>query len=170
MIKLFAKIAMLLSLSYYTISLMLAWILALFGDGSEVWDIFGLPIQSTPPALWPLIVGILFTLLTLVSLGLAYRSLNKILNGGREQDFRHLAQSLRHVAFGLFGFWLGYNFLSGLMPYLLLQSLDPVLDVAIDWDPLDIDIIFAIIAIALLAISQTLNRAWEAEEENKHFL
>jgi hypothetical protein len=170
MTKLFAQIAMILSLGYYTLTLMLAWILALLGNGEVVWDAFDLPIQSTPPALWTLIIGVLFTMFALFSLGLAYWSLNGILKGGRQQDFLQLAQRLRQTAFGLFGFWLGYNMLSGLMPYLLSLSLEPPLDAAIDWDPLDIDIVFAIIAIALLAISQTLNRAWEAEEENKHFL
>ena len=32
------------------------------------------------------------------------------------------------------------------------------------------DIIFFIIGIAVMAISQTLERAWEAEEENKQFI
>ncbi len=170
MTKLFAQIIMILSLGYYTLTLMVLWVLALLGDSEDIWDSFDLPIQSTPPALWALGVGILFTLLTLASLGLAYWSLNSILKGGPGQDFLKLAQRLRHTAFGLFGFWLGYNLLSGLMPYVLSLSAERPIDFSFDWDPLDIDIVFAIIAIVLLAVSQTLHRAWLAEEENKHFL
>jgi hypothetical protein len=56
------------------------------------------------------------------------------------------------------------------MPYVLSLSAERPIDFSFDWDPLDIDIVFAIIAIVLLAVSQTLHRAWLAEEENKHFL
>ncbi len=170
MTKVIAQTAMILSLGYYSLTLTLVWVFALLGDGEGMWEMFDLPLQSMPPALWVMVLGTLVTLFTLISLGLAYSSLNRILKGGPEQDFRYLAKRLRHIAYGLLGFWLGYNLLVGLMPYLLALSHEPPLDIAFDWDPLDIDIIFAIIAIALLAISQTLNRAWEAEEENKHFL
>ena len=38
------------------------------------------------------------------------------------------------------------------------------------WDPLDLDIILLIVGIVILAISQTLERAWVVEDENKHFI
>lgn len=170
MTRIIATLAMILSLAYYTLILAMIWITSFAGDHTDLRETFDLPNQDTDPALWVVIIGIACSALTLFSLALAYWSLHKILKGGRGQDFRRLGKNMRHSAFGLLGFWLGYNLLSALIPWLFSFTIPRPTDYQLDWDPLDVDIVFVILAITLLAISQTLERAWAAEEENKHFL
>ncbi|MFS4579756.1 hypothetical protein [Phaeobacter sp. C3_T13_0] len=168
--NLIAKTAMTLSLAYYASMLGYLWIGQLFGLHNEVWEAFDFPTQSTTPPTWTVIVGLLITVFGLVSLASAYRGGWVILSGGPNQDFRDLGKNLRRIAWGLLGFWLGYNLLSGGMQYLIVIGLPNLEGFQFGWDPLDLDIVFAIIGIVLLAISQTLERAWLAEDETKHFL
>jgi len=165
-----AKTAMSLSLIYYVVLLGFLWIGQMAGLHNDIWEMFDFPAQPTSPPFWTLLIGLVVTIFALVSLGAAYLAVWRILNGGRTQDFRDLAQRLRRVGLGLIGFWLGYNILSGVLQYLIVIGLENTDGFEFGWDPLDLDIIFFIIGIALLAISQTLERAWQAEEENKQFI
>jgi len=168
--NLFAKGAMTLSLIYYAVLFGQVWIGQLLGFHNEIWDMFDFPVQSTSPPAWTLIVGLLMTALAVSSLFVAYRGGWIILNAGPDQDFRNLWKNLRRIAWGLIGFWFGYNLISGIMQYLIVIGLTDLDGFEFGWDPLDFDIVFAILGIVLLAISRTLERAWVAEEETKHFL
>ncbi len=165
-----AKAAMALSMTYYLFIFGFLWIGQMLGLHNEIWDIFEFPIQPSSPPVWTLMIGLILTLLALLSLAGAFRGAWLILNGGQGQDFRDLARNLRRMAWGLIGFWIGYNVISAVMPYLIVIGLDSTEGFEFGWDPLDLDIIFAITGVVLLAISQTLGRAWQAEDENKHFL
>lgn len=168
--KLCAKIAMTLSWLYYAVGFGQVWIGQLLGLHNEIWDAFDFPQQESGPPIWTLIVGLLVTAAGLLSLGIAYRNAWSILDGGPEQDFRNLGANLRRVAWGLLGFWLGYNLLSGAMPYLIVIEVESTRGFDFGWDPLDLDIVFVILGIVLLAISKTFERAWRAEDETRHFL
>lgn len=168
--NLFAKAAMALSLAYYTVTLGYIWLGQLFHFHNDVWEAFDFPVQTESPPSWSLVIGLLVSLFTLLSLAGAYRGAWAILGGGANQDFRDLGRNLRHLAWGLIGFWLGYNLLSGVMQYLIVIELPSTEGFEFGWDPLDFDIVFAITGIVLLAISHTLERAWLAEDETKHFL
>lgn len=168
--NLFAKICMVLSLAYYAIIFGSIWVGQLLGMHNEIWDTYDFPTQTTSPPVWTLIVGLLVTVFAILSLAWAYRGVWAILAGGPDQDFRALGRYLRRVAWGLIGFWLGYNLLSGAVQFLIVIGLPSTEGFDFGWDPLDFDIVFAIMGIVLLAISQTLDRAWQAEDENKHFL
>lgn len=168
--NLFAKGAMVLSLAYYTLTLGYVWLGQLLGLHNEIWDVFDFPIQASSPPVWTLIIGTLVSAFALVSLGGAYRGAWLILGGGADQDFRSLALNMRRLAWGLIGFWIGYNVLSGALPHLIVVDLVSTDGFDFGWDPLDLDIVFAIAGIVLLAISRTLERAWLAEDETKHFL
>ena len=165
-----AKAAMLLSFAYYSMTLSYAWLGQLFGAHNYIWDMFGFPPQDISPPVWFLLLGCMVAACILASLGTAYWAARAILVGGAGQDFLLLAQNLRRVGFGLIGFWLFYNIMLGGLPVLLAVSTEFEGHAHIEWDPLDIDIVFAIIGVVFLAIAQTLGRAWAAEEENKHFL
>ncbi len=167
---LLAKIAMVLSWTYYTVTLGYVWIGQLFGLHNEIWDVYGFPIQDVVPPLWTLLVGFAVSLLAILSLGMSYRGGWRILNGGPTQDFRDLGENLRRMAWGLIGFWISYNLLSGAVQHLIVIGLPTTSGFDFGWDPLDFDIVFAITGVVLLAISQTLERAWVAEDETKHFL
>lgn len=169
--NLFAKAAMALSMVYFSVILLgYLWIGQILGFHNEIWDFFEFPAQSTSPPMWSLIVGFLVTTFALLSLACAYRGVWAILGGGPNQDFRDLSRNLRHVAWGLLGFWLGFNLVIVGVQYLIVIGLDSLEDFEFAWVPLDLDIVFAIIGIVLLAISKTLERAWQAEDETKHFL
>ena len=168
--NLFAKTAMLLSFAYYSLTVSYAWLGQMLGVHNGIWETFGFPEQAFSPPLWFLLLGCIIGGGTLASLGIAYWAARGILVGGAAQDFLLLAKNLRRVAWGLIGFWLGYNLMVGALPLLLAVSVDFAGDAVVEWDPLDIDIVFAIMGIVLLAIAQTLGRAWEAEHENQHFL
>ncbi len=168
--KFLAKTAMVLSLIYYVGLLGFAWIGQMTGFHNEIWDFYDFPMQPGSPPLWTLLVGLLVSAGALACLGMAYAAIWRILDGGREQDFRDLARRLKRVGIGLIGFWLGYNLLSGGVQHLITIGIDNTQDFDFAWDPLDLDIVFFILGIAVIAISQTLERAWLAEEENQQFL
>jgi hypothetical protein len=168
--NIFAKGAMALSLGYYVLIFGYIWIGQLLGLHNEIWDVFDFPTQPTSPPAWTLIVGLLITGIALLSLASAYRGAWITLSGGPDQDFRDLGKNLRRIAWGLLGFWLGYNLIAGAMQYLIVIGVSDLEKFEFGWDPLDLDIVFAIIGVVLLAISQTLERAWLAEDETKHFL
>lgn len=168
--NLFAKAAMLLSSAYYALTFGYIWLGQLFGFHNDIWEAFDFPVQDMSPSAWSLIVGLLITVFAIGMLAVAYHGVWKILDGGASQDFRDLGANLRRVAWGLIGFWLGYNLISAVMQYLIVIGLPSTEGFDFGWDPLDLDIVFAIIGIVLLAIAQTLERAWLAEDETKHFL
>ncbi len=170
MIKRVAQTAMVLSLTYYTVIFGTLWIGQILGFHNEIWDVFDFPIQDSSPPLSSLIIGLCVTIAGLVCLGLAYLAVWQILEGGQNQDFRLLGKRLQRLGYGLIGFWFSYNLLSGAVQYLIVIGLEDTQGFEMGWDPLDLDIIFLIMAIGILAIAQTLERAWTAEEETKHFL
>lgn len=170
MIKRIAQIAMVLSLSYYALDLGFIWIGQIVGFHNEIWDIYDFPMQTVSPPTWTLWVGIIVSALAISSLGMAYLSVWVVLEAGAAQDFRQLGKRLQKMAAGLIGFWFFYNVLSGGVQYLIIIDLKNTTDFDMGWDPLDLDIILLITGIAILAISQTLERAWVAEDETKHFL
>ena len=167
---LIARLAMMASLAYYTLAMGIIWISALTGSTEEIWEAFDVVESAAAPPMVSILTGTLASMATLVSLAVAYWSVEKTLSGGREQDFLALAAHLRRIALGLMGFWLGWNLLTGVMPTVLTWHLPAEQVPEFDWDPLDLDIILLILAIALYAISRVLQRAWAVEEENRQFL
>ena len=166
----FAKIAMVLSWSYYTLFLGYHWGGQLLGLHNEIWEMYDFPVQQVSPPTWTILVGFLVSALTVLSLGIAYLSGWKILDRSATENFRFLAQKLGTMAWGLIGFWIGYNVLSGAVQLLIAVDLSSTEGFDFGWDPLDFDIIFAITGVILLAIARSLERAWLAEDEVKHFL
>lgn len=165
-----ARLAMVMSLAYYTITLAIAWSSGLLGAPEILWEFFEISQTATAPPAWTILIGIAISAATLTALGMAYWSIEKILRGGQSQDFLQLSRRLRRMSVGLMGFWFGYNVLSGTVRPLLTMHLPLDQRPDFDWDPLDVDIILLIVGIALFAISHVLHRAWTVEEENKQFL
>lgn len=168
--KLLTKLAMTISLLYYASIFSMLWLGQIFGWHNDIWEMFDFPEQTTSPPLIALLFGMFVNFGALAFLGMTYLAVWRILDGGLTQDFRDLAVRLKRIGIGLFGFWLGYNLLTGAVQHLIVIGLENTEDFDFGWDPLDIDIVFAILAVAIFTIAQTLERAWVAEEETKHFL
>ncbi len=165
-----ARISMISSLGYYTLTLAAALIGSLLGYPHYLWEFLDLPHSSQPPLSIALIAGIILSVFTVYSLSFSYWSIEKILHGGYLQNFTTISVLIRNTSIGLIGFWLGYNLLSIFLPILVTMHLPDINKRHLEWDPLDIDIVLLILAIALHAISQALKRAGEIEQENNHFL
>ncbi len=170
MITLIAKIMMAISFLFYGGLITAFWISAILGWHNDIWELYDFPVQPAPPPLWIMGLGLFFTILAFSGLLMAYVAVWKILNGGTDQDFCVLASRMRKLAIGLFGFWLGYNLIYGAISYLLVIITDGLSNMEVDWDPFGTDVIYLIMSIAIFAIAKTLHRAWEAEEEMRHFL
>ena len=170
MLNLFAKIAMVLSLAYYALAIGEIWLGQMMGWHNDVWELYDFPVQDSSPPMWTLLIGLLVTAGALASLAIAYVAVWRILSGGRGQDFRKLATNLKRLGLGLLGFWLGYNLLAGAVQHLIVIGLDSTEGFDFSWDPFDLDIVFFITGTAILAIARTMGRAWEAEDEVRHFL
>lgn len=166
----FAKFAMVASFLIFSIDMTYLWVGQIAGWHNEIWSMFDFPPQESAPPLWSLLVGVVISVFGLTCLAMTYSGIWQILNGGPGQDFRDLARRMRRIGFGLIGFWAAYNLLVGLLPWLITANLSDRSDFDFVWDPLDIDLLILLMGIAILAISQTLRRAWEAEEENNAFL
>ncbi len=168
--KLLARLAMVLSMAYFTLALVLMFAFAVLGEPQALWEMLEIEESTPPPPLWSLMVSAVVALFILVALGLAYWFIEKILRGGATVGFDHLSRYLRGMAFGLMGFWIGIKMLDAVLPYLLTRHLSVDIRPPFDWDQLDLDIVLLIISVAIYAISQSLDRASLIEEEHKHFL
>lgn len=168
--KIFAKCAMGLSWLYYVIWAGQMWLGQFLGWHNDIWRAFDFPRQDHSPPLWTMGVGVVVTIVGLVGLTVVYRGAWRILDGGPQQDFRVLGRNLRGMAVGLLVFWAGYNLLAAGVQYLVILAMPDTAGFTFRWDPLNVEILFLILGVVLLAISGTFERAWQAEDETKHFL
>jgi len=160
---------MVASFSYYLFTLLASWYVGLFGGPEEFWTSVGLPRQPIGPPAWSMYAGIALTALTLWGLGSAYLASEKIIRSGCNNSFAELSMNLKQLSLGLVVFWFGYNCITGLMPILVCFNLPADQKPEFQWDPLDIDIIFLVLATAIYAIAESLLRASAIENENKQF-
>lgn len=165
-----ARGAMIASWMYYSITLGIMWISGLIGSKEYFWETLDFPTYLPLPPTWTFLCGLLVSAFTVAGLGYLYFSVEKIIKSNAKQDFLLLSKLLQNIATGLICFWLGYNLLTGLLPYIILLHIAPEQQPEWGWDPLDIDILFLILAIAIFAIASAFKRAWFLEDENKHFL
>lgn len=165
-----ARGAMIASWLYYTFTLGFMWISGIIGATETFWEGMDFPTSLPLPPTWTLFFGLFISAFTVWGLGYTYFSVEKIIKADAKQDFLLLSKLLQNIATGLLCFWLGYNLLTGFLPALILMHIAPEQQPEWGWDPLDIDIVFIILAIAFFAIASAFKRAWFLEDENKHFL
>ena len=168
--KFLTRLAMVLSIAYFTLALVLIFAYALLGDPQSLWEMLEIEETAPPPPLWNLIIGAVVAVVIIVSLGLSYWYIEQIFRGGASVGFDRLSRYLRGMALGLIGFWIGIKLLSAWLPYLLTRHLPVDERPPFDWDQMDVDIVLLIISVAIYAISKSLERASVIEEEHKHFL
>ena len=169
MLNRLTKLAMVISFFVFALFAIDDWLGQLLGWHDELFFALDLPDQAQPSD-GLVVFGGLITLFGLIGLGAAYLAIWRILGDGIGQDFRLLARRLQHLAYGLIAFWLsGYLTFSVVRTLIAWQTL-PDSDIPIVWDPFHVDLVFAISAVALIAISKMMERAWAAEDETQHFL
>lgn len=170
MLNTLTKLAMIISFSLFSGFMLHDWVGHYLGWHDELIHVLDLPehIGTIPAGLT--LPGGLIALFGILGLAISFIAIWRILSDGPTQDFRRLARHLQRMAYGLILFWLcNYLLYSGIRTLILwdAQMLD---DGGIMWDPFGPDMIFAITAVALLAIARMMDRAWRAEDEAKHFL
>jgi drug/metabolite transporter (DMT)-like permease len=168
--KLIARLAMVASFIYYSVTLGVFWVAAFLGDQNRFWQFLEFPENLPMPPIWTYWAGILMSLIALSGLAFSYLSIERIFRSDLRQNFLLLSRAFKNTSLGIMAFWLGYNLITGLLPVLFALHLQQDQHPPLDWDPLDTDIILLIIAIAMFAISKALHHAWIFEDENKHFL
>lgn len=169
MLNALTKLAMIMSFLMFAFFALLDWGAFATGEAALLLDHLELP-EGLTPSVWLVILGALFTLAGLAGLALAYIAIWRILGDGEGQDFRDLAGRLRLVAYGLIAFWLCNYLTFGGVRTLMIWQADRAGDIPVILDPFNIDIVLAIMAVAVLAISRMMDRAWKAEDETRHFL
>ncbi|MBG6143452.1 hypothetical protein IWQ51_001571 [Labrenzia sp. EL_142] len=87
-----------------------------------------------------------------------------------EKPFVFLALRLRRAAYGFIGFWFGSVVIWRLAPFLLTLNAQVELKPSMDWIFIDDEAVLLAIAIVFLALSKSLMRAHEIEQENKQII
>lgn len=170
MLNVLTKLAMVISFTVFTGFALHDWGGHYLGWHDEIIYLLDLPdtIGTIPAGLSAL--GGAVALVGIVGVAMSFTAIWRILSAGPAQDFRQLAHYMKRMAYGLILFWFcNYALHAGVRTAILwdAQMLD---DGGVMWDPFGPDMIFAITAVALLAIAKMMDRAWRAEEETKHFL
>ncbi len=170
MLNTLTKIAMLASFVVFSGFAATDWLGQLLGWHDEVRHLLELPDSATMLPSYLVILGSAVAFAGIAGLAVSFVAIWRILSDGQTQDFRRLAARLQRMAYGFIAFWFSNYVLFSFVRTLLLWSIAPLDEAEILWNPLGPDLIFAITSVALLAISKQLERAWQAEEENRHFL
>lgn len=168
--KLVARLAMLITLVYFTFGWSVLWIGAFLGHAEMLADTFDLPLDMAVPPHWALIVGMTMMWPALFSLGLGFWALDRILMLRDPQDFARMGQHLRLCAWAFLGFWLLNALNVAMQPVVLSAHLAEALRPEIEYIDIDIDVVFLVLAAVFFAISRSLNQAQEIADENSQFL
>lgn len=166
----FARFIMLMLITAHSIFTVFMWVDLFSGAPEVIYEFLELPEFEYNPPFWALISGALFSFLTIASLGVAFWGINSILRNKNTHEFLRLGKQLKQSAWALIVFWISNYLLISILPILLITNSDHKQEYAPEWIPIDFDLVFLVVAIALLAIAGTLQRAHEIEEENNQFL
>lgn len=170
MLNVLTKLAMVISFAVFSGFVLHDWVGHYLGWHTEILHLLDLPEGIGPLPAGLIALGAAVALCGIVGVAMAFTAIWRILSAGPTQDFRRLAQDLERMAYGLILFWLCTYALHAGVRTLILWDAQMLGEGGIMWDPFGPDMIFAITAVALLAIAKMMERAWHAEEETKHFL
>jgi hypothetical protein len=168
--KLVARLAMLITLVYFTFGWSVLWIAAFLGHGGMLAETFELPVDMAVPPYWALGVGMAMMWPALVSLGVGFWALDRILMLRDPRDFARMGVYLRRCAWAFLGFWLLNTLNVALQPVVLGAHLLPEQRPEFGLIDIDIDVVFLVLAAVFLALSRSLHQAQEIADENSQFL
>lgn len=170
MMKRIVQAAMVVSWGYYALAVVLTWGLEVLGDRTAVLSLFDFEPGNLPVPAWLLLFGLAVALAVLANLGIAYRAIWQILEAGSLQEFDALGRRLKWLGGGLVGFWISWNLLTGIFQRLLANYANIATAMSFEWNPFDVDIVLPIVGSAIFLTATMMQRAWQAEEENRQFL
>ncbi|PID35746.1 MAG: hypothetical protein CR993_08310 [Rhodobacterales bacterium] len=170
MLNFLTKLAILTSFVVFAGFTVDDWLGQLTGRHDEIKNLLDLPQNTSPLPTLPVLLGTGIAFAGIAGLTISFIAIWRILSDGPTQDFRHLARRLHRMAYGFLTFWLSNYLLFSLVRSLILWQTPAFNTAELHWDPFGPDLIFAITAVALLAIAKMMERAWQAEDETRHFL
>ena len=168
--KLVARLAMLITLVYFTFGWAVLWISTFLGTGEMLADAFDLPLDMPVPPLWAILVGMGMMWPALISLGVGFWALDRILLLKNPQDFAQMGKHLQLCAYAFLAFWLLNALNVSMQPVVLSAHLAPELRPEFVLIDIDIDVVFLVLGVVFFAISRSLTQAQEIADENSQFL
>lgn len=147
--------------------ILLGWGFAWIGEKELIFDLFDLPAPYPDLTGWVIAVGFTTMAMTLSFLGWAFLQMSQMLRPTHLNPFFYLSRKLRHAAWGLLGFWVGTALIWTIMPILLTLNAKTEYQIPYGWNVLDTEVILLAVAIVFLALSRSLARAQEIEDDNK---
>ncbi len=163
---------MFFALLLYVSMFSFAWIMAIFGDTSLIFDLADIEKFQGPLTLWKFVIGIIVSTFTLGSVTLTFWAVHTFFAQFLEHQVfsTSIASAIRKIAIGLIGFWFGTLLLDGLMPFVLTYGYETAKTSHIELSPFDSEFIFAVIGVTLLAVAVLLKRAQALQEENQQII
>lgn len=144
--------------------------LVIIGDYDEIWDLADFPPQDFAPATLGIALGLFFSTVFLCGILTTFWQAHLLLKLGRTHMFRALARGLRFCGAGLAMMWTAlYAFMNVVPLAMSMGRVAPEL-MEVQWAPFEIDTVFLVLAVVMVALSGTLTRAAEIEDENNQFL
>lgn len=139
-------------------------------DYSGLFDLVDLD-EDLPAATNAAVYATIATMLAIIAcLARAFWAVHQILKRPVQSDFLKLADQLRICAFALIAFWGAIQILLGPVSYMLIAHIPTDIRPSVDYFPFELEAIYLILALPLLATATALRRAAEIEEENSQFL
>ncbi|GAA6197363.1 MULTISPECIES: hypothetical protein [Pseudophaeobacter] len=144
--------------------------LVMIGNYDEIWELADFPPQDFAPSSIGIALGLFFAVVVVGGLLMTFWQSHLLLKLGRTHLFRALAHRLRLCGVGLTLMWVGLYAFMNLVPLTLsMGRVAPDL-MDIEWSPFEIETVFLVLAAVMVALSETLTRAAEIEDENNQFL
>lgn len=165
-----ARLAMLVTLAYFAFGWAVLWATAFLGHADMLADTFDMPMDMPAPPVGALLLGMTTMWPALISLGVGFWALDRILMLRDIQDFARMGGHLRRCAFAFLAFWLLHTLNVAVLPMILTWHLPSDAGPAYELFDLDIDIVFLVLAVVFLAISRSLTHAQIIADENSQFL
>jgi hypothetical protein len=106
----------------------------------------------------------------LISLGVGFWALDRILLLKNPQDFAQMGKHLQLCAYAFLAFWLLNALNVSMQPVVLSAHLAPGLRPEFVLIDIDIDVVFLVLGVVFFAISRSLTQAQEIADENSQFL
>ncbi len=166
------RVLMFSALLIYVSLIGLAWIVAIFGDTSLVFDLADIEKLHGPLTPWKFALGIGICGFTLASVSMTFWAVHTFF----DQFLKHqvftstIADAIRNIAIGLIGFWFGTGLWGGFLPFILTYGYEADKAVSLEIPIFESDMVFGIIGVTLLAVAVLLKRGQALQEENQQII
>ncbi len=150
---------------------LVAWAMALMGDTSLVFDIVDI-YEAHPLTPLQIVLGMICFAVVVVSVIMIFLAANDLLVRMRRDGFfaKGIARGVKRLGYGVILFWVGMILVEEFYGWILTWNLPEDDRIPFEWIPFDMTIIFLLIGVVLLLMSQALREAREIDQENKQII